>query len=181
MSAIESASTMSYTKIITGLEQLKKEELEEVIDCALMHIMIKLKINYKSFINVWRVLTSYEYWDFPEYEKLVKKDTKCLCLPQSLGSNKYIKTHNKIKLGDIVFFHHIFLEQKSVHKIVMRGIVCSIIQEGNEHQIHPCNKGKHRPHADINNKFIRVLIQEIFDNPQIIKYNYMRQTWLKLS
>ena len=176
MSAIESASKISYTKIISGLEQLKKEELEEVIIRCSRHL--KLKINCNILQNIWRVLTRYKWWDFPEYLKLVKEQPKWLDLPQSLG--KTLPIHDQIKIGDIVFFYHIFLEGKSVHKIVMRGIVNSTIQKGNDHQIHPCNKGKYRPHADTNNKFIRIYIHEIFDNPQIIEYNWKRSTWVKL-
>ena len=179
MSTIESISKkyVSYDQVISLLEQLKKEKLEEIIIHCSRHL--KLKINCKSLQNIWRVLTNYKWWNFPKYLKLVKEQPELLLLPQSLGKNK-LPIHDQIKIGDIVFFHHIFLvEKKSVHRIVMRGIVESTIQEGNDHQIHPCNKGKTRPHADINNKFIRIYIYEIFDNPQIIEYNNIRSTWLK--
>ena len=180
MSAIESASKISYTKIISGLEQLKKEELEEVIDRILQKL--RLKLESLPDPNVWRGLTRYNYWDFPKYLKLVKEQHHYLLLPQSLGA-VFHNLENEIKVGDKFINHHIFkIKGKSVHKIAMKGIVASTIQEGNNHQIHPCNKGKNRPHADTNNKFIWVLITEVYDEKEqeTIEWNKIRPTWLKL-
>jgi len=129
--------------------------------------------------TIWRVLTNKQYWDQPKYNDLVKNQPSYLKLPQSLGAVSGGKEHD-IHVGDQVLFQHIFkIAGKSVHKIVMRGEVASPVQNGDKHRHHPCNTGKVRPHAN-NNKFVWINITEIYENPEEVVWNYIRNTWLKL-
>jgi hypothetical protein len=129
--------------------------------------------------TTWRVLTNNKWWDQPKYNDLVKNEPSYLKLPQSLGAVSG-GTENDIKIGDEVIFHHIFkIARQSVHKIVMRGKIISTVQMGDNHRDHPCNKGTDRPHAK-RDTFIWVEITEIYQNPEVILFNNIRHTWLKI-
>jgi hypothetical protein len=128
--------------------------------------------------SVWRVVLNSKLWNQTEYTKLWNENTEIEVngelvsarqLPQSKGGGKYREVPRK---GDTVKF---------VYKkhIVMEGKCSSDFITGMRHQIHTCNTGATRPHAEKNSEFIWVDVKTIYDTPEPYRHDGQK-TWRKL-
>jgi hypothetical protein len=114
----------------------------------------------------WRVMLSSKEWNQKKYEQNWRNLPETRHLPQSMGT-----TRPKIppKRGDVVYF--VFKQ-----KIVMKGKVCSDVENGNCHQIHSCNIGTNRPHS-ASTELIWIDITEVGLSERVRITG--QQTWIK--
>ena len=103
-------------------------------------------------MTTWRVLLSSKKWNQDKYNQNWELFPEVRLLPQSKGGAIMRRLPQK---GDKV----VFVFKKF---IVMRGNIESDgFITGTQHQEHSCNIGNNRPHADVNNEYAWVKIQEI--------------------
>jgi len=115
----------------------------------------------------WRVMLNSSRWNKKKYEEDFHENQNIKRLAQSKGLCRMVVCPQK---GDDVSF-------VCKGKIIMKGIVDSEFEEGNEHQLDTYNLGLYRPHS-ILTEFAWIIITEVGLSENIRPTG--QRTWAKL-